>query len=81
MGDKKNCNLCDLCKSQEETYHHLFYECDKVVPFWTSSSLSTFTESPQCQDECLAFTHSDGLSQSAKITLVRIIRMGHLQTV
>ncbi len=29
-------NLCDLCKSQEETYHHLFYECGKVVPFWTS---------------------------------------------
>ncbi len=32
----KNSNLCDLCKSQEETYDHLFYKCGKVVPFWTS---------------------------------------------
>ncbi len=28
-------SMHDLCKSQEETYHHLIYECDKVVPFWT----------------------------------------------
>ncbi len=28
---------CNLCESQEETYNHFFYECDKVVPFWTSA--------------------------------------------
>ncbi len=32
----KNNNLCDLCKSQVETYYHFFYECDKVGSFWTS---------------------------------------------
>ena len=30
----KNNDKCDLCGKQEETYVHLFCECEKIKPFW-----------------------------------------------
>ena len=28
--------LCSFCKSKEESYVHLLYSCDKVLPIWKS---------------------------------------------
>ncbi len=59
----KNSNLCDLCKSQDETYHHLFYEFGKVVPFWTSVkawiSIETDTNINFSSTESILGTPSD----------------------
>ena len=33
--------LCDLCKTHEETYIHLFYECDAVKTFWSQVQIYT----------------------------------------
>jgi hypothetical protein len=30
-------SLCDLCNRQTETYHHLFYSCEKVKRLWNSA--------------------------------------------
>ena len=32
----KNCNLCSFCKRHPETLMHLFWECEYVIPFWTT---------------------------------------------
>ncbi len=52
-----------LCQSQEEPYHHLFYECGTVVPFWTSfkawSSTQTDTNINISSTEIILGTPSD----------------------
>ena len=62
--------MCTLCEKQEESIHHLFFECPNVMHIWSWVQQIFLTSHFSNVDDFLSFINSDG---SPLINLIKLV--------